>query len=284
MNLKSIGRLDGNLKTDLKDRDKVLKGLNEILTNSVEKNIDKETNHGLAFSGGVDSSLIALLCKKLKKNFTLYTVSIGEDDDVIWSRKAANHLKLSLNTKVMDYDEAFTIIKKVCNIFKTNDPVKTGIACVLFSALELMKKDKIKDAITGLGSDTLFFGFEKHRKAFENKTILKESIKGVKEIYKNDIKRDLMISGFYKINLICPFLDKEVIRYSMRIDPKLKINKEQNKVILRELAYGLGLKKEFAFRKKVASQYGSGFDKAISVLARENGFEYKREFLNSLLK
>jgi asparagine synthase (glutamine-hydrolysing) len=284
MNLKSVGKLDGNFKTDLKNKNKALKGLNEILTSSVEKNIDKENKHGLAFSGGVDSSLIALLCKKLKKNFNLYTVSIGENDDLLWSRKAAHHLKLSLSTKVMDYDEAFSIIKKVCNIFKTDDPVKIGIACVLFSALDLMKKDKIKDAVTGLGSDTLFFGFEKHRKAFENKTILKESVNGVKEIYKNDVKRDLTISQFHKINLICPFLDKDVIKYSMRIDPKLKINNEQNKVILRELAYDLGLKKEFAFRKKVASQYGSGFDKAISVLARENGFEYKREFLNSLLR
>ena len=284
MNLKSVGRLAGNLKIDLKDRNKALKGLNETLTNSVHKNIINDSVHGLAFSGGVDSSLIAFLCKKLKKNFNLYTISIGENEDLIWSRRAASHLKLNLNAKILDYEDAFAIIKKVCNIFKSDEPVKIGIACVLFSVLDMMKKDRIRHAVTGLGSDTLFFGFDKHRKAFENNSILKEGRNGLKEIYKNDIKRDLAISEFYKINLICPFLDKDVIKYSMRIDPKLKINKEQNKVILRELAHEIGLRREFAFRKKVASQYGSGFDKAISVLARENGFEYKREFLNSLLK
>ena len=47
---------------------------------------------------------------------------------------------------------------------------------------------------------------------------------------------------------------------------------------------GLGLKKEFAFRKKKAAQYGSNFDKAILKLAKKNGFKYKKEYLDYLLK
>jgi len=66
----------------------------------------------------------------------------------------------------------------------------------------------------------------------------------------------------------------------MQIPAKYKIDKE-NKLILREISYDLGLK-EFAFRKKKAAQYGSNFIKALDKIAKKNGFKYKKEYLQSL--
>jgi len=279
-----VSELEKNLSINLLNKNKIIKELNVILSNSIENNINKNINYGVAFSGGIDSTLLAILCKKIKKNFKLYTVSVGEGEDLIWAKKASNYLKLPLVAKIIDFDEAYSVIKKVTEILNTDDPVKVGIGCVLFSVLNLMKNDNLNHVVTGLGSDSLFCGFEKHRVAFEKGDILNECIKGIKNIYENDIKRDLNICGHFNINLICPYLDKDVISYCMRIDPKLKINKNEKKIILRELALRIGLRKDFAFRNKLAAQYGSGFDKAIGVFTKENGFKYKREFLNSLLK
>ena len=39
---------------------------------------------------------------------------------------------------------------------------------------------------------------------------------------------------------------------------------------------------EFAWRKKIAAQYGSGFDKAMEKLAKRNKFKTKKEYLLSL--
>ena len=59
-----------------------------------------------------------------------------------------------------------------------------------------------------------------------------------------------------------------------------KLTKEYKKVILREVAEEfLG---EFAWRKKKAAQYGSCFDKAISKLAKKEGYEKKSDWLKSL--
>ena len=56
------------------------------------------------------------------------------------------------------------------------------------------------------------------------------------------------------------------------------------KLILRKIANELGLKKEFAFRKKRAAQYGSRFDRAILRLGKRKGFKYKKDYLKSLLE
>ena len=59
-----------------------------------------------------------------------------------------------------------------------------------------------------------------------------------------------------------------------------KINEVEKKIILREIAEEfLG---EFAWRKKKAAQYGSCFDKAIGKLAKQHGFEFKKDYLESL--
>jgi diphthine-ammonia ligase len=44
------------------------------------------------------------------------------------------------------------------------------------------------------------------------------------------------------------------------------------------------LKKEFAWRKKKAAQYGSNFVNGIEKLAKRKGFGTKKEYLESLLK
>lgn len=280
---KVIREVTSNLKVDLSEKKKVLNELTNIVHDSIKNNIDQNSKFGIAFSGGVDSSLIAFLCKKLKRNFKLYTVSIGEREDLIWAKKIATNLKIPITIKNIDFDEALEVVKKVCNLLKEDHPVKVGIGCTLYSVFNLVRNDNLDYVVTGLGSDTIFCGFNKYLKALEEGRIHEECLNGIKKIYKNDVKRDLKLAKNFKLKLICPYLDKEIIKYGMRIDPKLKISKDERKIILREVALNLGLRKDFAYRKKLAAQYGSGFDKAISIFAKENGFKYKREFLNSLI-
>jgi asparagine synthetase B (glutamine-hydrolysing) len=68
----------------------------------------------------------------------------------------------------------------------------------------------------------------------------------------------------------------------MSVSDKLKINEEFVKVVLREVSEDLGLSKTIAWRKKRAAQYGSRLDKAIDKLAKREGFEFKKDYLDSL--
>jgi len=64
----------------------------------------------------------------------------------------------------------------------------------------------------------------------------------------------------------------------------LKLDKDSKKIILREAAEFIGLKKDFAWRRKQAAQYGSNFVNGIDKLARKSGFKLKKDYLQSLLK
>ena len=151
------------------------------------------------------------------------------------------------------------------------------MGAVILAARELARKDKINYFFSGLGSEEIFAGYERHTKATN---VNRECWQGLKQMWDRDLVRDFNLGKELKMTVKTPFLDSELIRTAMRIPGEWKINDTEKKIILSEIADEfLG---EFAWRKKKAAQYGSCFDKAIGKLAKKHGFEFKKDWLESL--
>ena len=261
----------------LTDKAKIIASLKPLL----QKAIQKYPSPGIAFSGGVDSALIALLATTP----TLYSVALANSDDVSWSKQVAQQLNLPIKTKILSLDEAEEVIKKVVTLLNSTDVTHVGIGCVVFSVLEMAKEDGITTVLGGLGAEEIFGGYKRHIEYGNDLTNIHERLwDGLKDMEVRDFARDLPIANHFNITLAAPFLDKELVKYAMQIDPSLKMNNERRKIILREVALELGLLKEVAFRKKIAAQYSSKFDRAIQRLAKKNGFQLKKEYLQSLIQ
>jgi len=104
-------------------------------------------------------------------------------------------------------------------------------------------------------------------------------------MYERDNYRDDVITMNNNIELRLPFLDKDLVDYSLKIPAKYKIVKGMDKVILRETASSMGLFDDVVKRKKKAAQYGSNFHKSLKKLAKKNKFSrisaYLRQFYPS---
>lgn len=250
--------------------------LGKLLFEAVKTSTENYEKIGVAFSGGVDSTLLALICERLKKNFVLYGVGLQNSKDLGWAEKIASERGWKIKIKELSLEEAEETIKKVAKILKTDDVVSVGVACVSY---EIFKnwKNKADLFINGLGSEEIFAGYERHMRNTHE-----ECWNGLETLWNRDLKRDLRIASHFKTKIASPFLDKPLIRYAMQIDPKLKIKGKIKKFILRKVALSLGLKKKYAFRKKLAAQYGSRFDWAIEKIARIKKFKYKKEYLKSI--
>lgn len=288
-----IKKIRSGTKITLKDRDIARKEVARSIALAIKKRIPEQkskrtkTRFGIMLSGGVDSSLIALICKNLKCDFICYSVGLENAEDLAAAKKAAKKLKLRLKARTISIDEAEKIIRKVSKILPIVDVVSVGVGSVEYAAMEMAKKDKINVLFGGLGSEEIFAGYERHigyeKKDFDAKNIEKECWKGLLGLWQRDMLRDLAIAGHFGMKIEAPFLDEGVIRTAMSIPSEYKIDESQKKIILREAAEAIGLPKEIAWRKKKAAQYGSNFDKALEKLARKNGFKHKKEFLKSLI-
>lgn len=269
---------------EIHNKSEAQKALREKLIQAVKSRLPKE-KFGIFFSGGVDSSFIAAVTKIFHKNFVCYAVGFQDDitkhpEDVLEAQKVAQKLDVDLKFKVYNLEEVEEIIEKTVKILKPvnkTDVVNIGVGAVVVAATELGKEDNINYFLGGLGSEEIFAGYERHDKVAN---INHECWSGLKYMWDRDLVRDFNLAKELSIEVKTPFLDKDLIEYAMKLPGDWKIVEEKKKVILREVAEEfLG---EFAWRKKKAAQYGSCFDKAISKLAKKNGFKLKKDYLESL--
>jgi asparagine synthetase B (glutamine-hydrolysing) len=261
----------------------IVKNLSGLFKEAVKKRVKKK-KFGILFSGGVDSTLIALVCKKLGCSFTCYTSyfsyqGVQESEDLVWAKKVAKSLNLKLKTLKVDLRKTELIVKKLVP-FIGADAVKIGVALPEFAACEAAKKDGCDFVFSGLGSEELYAGYQRHKLS---SNVNKECLAGLRMIYERDTYRDYIVADQNHVKIETPFLDNNLVSYSLRIPSRFKLKDGVEKFIIRQVAMKIGVPKGFALRKKKAAQYGSNSDKALSKLARLNGFKYKKDYLNSLL-
>jgi len=278
--------------SELKDSEsKIALEVQRLTDEAIKERVEGLDSVGICFSGGLDSSYIAAICKKIKVNFTCYTVGFQdgqfkEPEDVMHAQQVVKHLKLSddeFKFKVFNLKEMESIIKKTTIILKdaskhygikVNNVVTIGVGSVEVAAHSISEHEKI--FFSGLGSEELFAGYERHKLNPTND----ECFDGLLKMYQRDLLRDSAIPRALKFSFTTPFLDEELIGYSMKIPVKYKINSSGTKLILRKAAEPyLG---KYSERPKKAAQYGSSFDKAIEKLAGLKGFKHKFEYLESI--
>jgi asparagine synthetase B (glutamine-hydrolysing) len=170
------------------------------------------------------------------------------------------------------------LFKKTAKLYKNPSTLDIGVGSVIFAGVELGIKRDIKVFFTGLGSEEIFAGYQRHELS---KDIQEECWKGLKTMFKRDFLRDFSIAEYFNISLRLPFLDEAVILSAMGIPEKDKIKGDMKKIPIRKVAIKEGLPEEFALRKKKAAQYGSGFDKLLRKLARNAKID-KLDFIKSL--
>ncbi|MFP4112006.1 MAG: diphthine--ammonia ligase [Candidatus Woesearchaeota archaeon] len=264
---------------------KIEKDVEELLIKAIKKRIP-EKKFGILFSGGIDSVFIAFILKKLGYDFTCYTAalddpSLKEPKDIYYAKKAAKLIGLDLKIKKITLDEMEKTIKKVIPIIEDTNVVKTGVAVPFYVACEEAKKDGCKVIFSGLGSEEIFAGYERHKNSIN---INKECVSGLLKMYERDLYRDDVITMYNSIELRLPLLDLDLVKYALRIPPKYKLNSEQSKLILRDVAKKLGVPKEICKRKKTAAQYGSNFHKGLIKLTKKAKEKYISAYLRQFYK
>ena len=282
--IKFIAGMENDFESLETNNERAKREIAEAITNSIKKRATPK--FGILFSGGVDSSLIAFVAKKLNCNFTCYTVGIEGSDDIQWAKKVADEYQLNFKYKILSLDELESAIKHVVKILNDADIVKSSVGSVLYAAGKLALLDDNNVLFGGLGSEEIFAGYKRHEDAMQNgfETLHKECWNGLKGMWQRDLTRDFAVAKHLGLDLRTPFLDRELIKIAMGVHPMLKMDKHDKKIILREAAEFIGLKKEFAWRKKQAAQYGSNFVNGIEKLAKRKGFKLKKNNLQSLLK
>lgn len=260
--------------------------LSRLLFQAVEKRVRSLDEVAIAFSGGLDSGLIAFLTKKCEMKPTLIWVGLKNREELKHAEKAAEALNLPLETSTHDEEDVKTVLPKVLWLVEEPDPVKVGIAIPFYWTAEKASTLGFKVLLAGQGSDELFGGYQRYLTVYSNlglseleKTLFIDVVKA----HETNYERDSKICTFHGVELRLPFTDYQLSEYTLGIATKLKINSAQDPIrkrVLRETAEEMGLPRFIAKKPKKAIQYATGVNKTLRGLARKKGLslkEYIRE-------
>lgn len=258
----------------------------------VKEQCEKDT--GVIFSGGIDSSLLAVLAAQ-HCSVTAYTVGVDEAPDIPFAEQLKSHFHheiIKLSDDEIDA-ELDTLLPVIMETEGEVSPVRVGAEFPSYFASRAAKEDGFKVVLSGQGPDEMFGGYARYLPV-----LFKEGYDALEELLRKDtlelrdriILIDKTVCARNGVELRNPFLANSFITYGLSIPvkdrlwsgktkPKYPCEEHEGRYIIRKLCEKKAaeeiLPKEIVWRPKKAAQYGSGIHKVLDRLARKHGFKEK---------
>lgn len=250
----------------------------KVLTEeSIKRRIHDVKEVAVAFSGGLDSSLVAYLASKLGVKVNLIHVSMENQAETEEAIEASEALNLPLQIYLYKDSDVENTLAQVVALIEEADPIKASIGLPFYWASEKAFEAGLRVMLAGQGADELFGGYQRYVTQY-----CKDGAEKVREamfhdavnIHESNLERDLKITGFHDVELRLPFASFEVAEFAMSLPLECKIEPKADtlrKLVLRKVALNAGMPVSVVDKPKKAVQYSTGTNDAIKRIAKKQG-------------
>ena len=252
---------------DEKSLSDVLQQFKVIFQYSVVKRLMSDVPVGVFLSGGLDSSLVALVASRNITGLHTFTVGMKGSPDLEYAQEVASILKTIHHEKVYTVDEMAKVLPDVIYHLESFDAalVRSAIPCYFVSQLA---RNNVKVVLTGEGADELFCGYDYLKKIFNNSELHDELKTITRELHNTNLQRIDRMTMAHGIEGRVPFLDISMINmaFSLPMNLKYEVKQGWEKWIMRK-AYESELPQNIIWRKKMKISNGAGSSDVFSHIA-----------------
>lgn len=251
------------------------KKLQRLLQQSIKERMLGQKEVAVAFSGGLDSSIIAFLAKKTAANVHLIHVSLEDQPETEHAKKAAEELALPIHVHLFKEEDVEKTLPKVLWLIEEPDPVKASIGIPVYWTAEKAAKANFKVMLAGQGADELFGGYKRYvddYSACGSEIVQRAMFNDITRMYETNFERDFKLCNFHNVELRLPFATYQIAQFAAELPLEMKIKLPDDgmrKLVLRQVARNLGLPQAIVEKPKKAIQYTSGVSKTLKKLAQK---------------
>ncbi|MCG8684958.1 MAG: asparagine synthase C-terminal domain-containing protein, partial [Desulfobacterales bacterium] len=245
--------------------------LDDLLSESVRRQIPKEVSWGCLLSGGVDSSTIAALACREYGKINTFTSGLAGSEDLIAASKVAEHLGTNHHEEIINPTELPKLLKDVIGVSGSPDPYVAMSGLGTYVAARGAARFGAKVLLSGEGADELFAGYDEYLSEPEYSLNARlthdQNDLGATECLRLD-----RCTMAYSIEARVPFLSPSMVRHARTIPIQWKLCHHNGNIIrkpvLRRFAKRL-LPKWVADRPKNPFFRGAGIFSSLSSIAND---------------
>jgi asparagine synthase (glutamine-hydrolysing) len=250
--------------------------LEKLLQWSVKQRLLGVKEVAVAFSGGLDSSIVALLAGNIGIEVLLIHVALEGEAETDFAKEAAEQLKLPLCIRLCTERDVKRSMREVIRIAEDYDPVKVSIGIPIYFVAEKAAGMNCELLLAGQGADELFGGYKRYADEYVsqgNECVQETIFHDIVHIGEANLERDCKICKHFDVELRLPFATPEITDFAIKLPLELKMERKKNtlrKLILRQVAWNLKLPTDIVDRPKRAIQYSTGVSKVVRKIVRQN--------------
>lgn len=260
--------------------------IGQLLLESLAENPPED--YGAAFSGGLDSTLMAYAAKENGLRPELITVGLKGQAELDHARRVANELGLEITVRELSQSEIMDRLAEVVETVESTDPTVVGHSVPLFFVCEVAEEIGMGHLLVGQLSDELFAGygrFEELALKHDFSEAGEEVLRSVLGAATKDFEPGDKLAVSHRLEIECPFAYLPLVDYGLRLPISLKLHLIDGgvirKYVLRKLADSWKLPESVVNRPKKAVQYSTGVQKVLLKEAKGKKMQLN-EFLESL--
>jgi len=246
-----------------------------------DRGADVDADIAVAFSGGVDSALVAAGLDAAGVDAPLYAGGFPESHDLDAASSAAHAMDRELRVVEFAVEDVERAVPKVARAIDRPDAMAVQIALPLYLVAERAASDGYSRLAVGQGADELFGGYAKVARAPEDPRVDADTVRGARDellaTLPKQLERDVLALRAAGVEPVAPLLHDRVVETALRLPGDALVDDRGERKRALRLAAREFVPDRVAFREKKAVQYGSLAARELDRLAREAGFKRRTD-------
>lgn len=237
--------------------------IRSALQAAVQKRLLADVPVGISLSGGLDSSIVAMLANAGTEHLHSFAVGMDGSEDLQAARKMAEVLGTRHHERVYTEQEMLDVLLKVIYHLESFDPALVRSAIPNYFLADMASK-YVKVILTGEGADEIYAGYD-YLRSYENPEMLQKEMVGITSaLHNTNLQRADRVAMAFGLEARVPFLDIRSVALGLGLPAQWKTHRDKPAKFLLRKSFSGDLPEEITNRPKQKFSKGAGSSDVIA--------------------
>ncbi len=248
---------------EVSEESQAIQAIRTILKDAVQKRLLADVPVGISLSGGLDSSIVAMLANAGTDHLHSFAVGMDGSEDLQAARKMADVLGTRHHERIYTEQEMLDVLPKVIYHLESFDPALVRSAIPNYFLADMASK-YVKVILTGEGADEIYAGYD-YLRSYDNPEMLQKEMVGITSaLHNTNLQRADRIAMAFGLEARVPFLDVKSVALGLGLPSQWKTHREKPAKFLLRKSFSGDLPDEITNRPKQKFSKGAGSSDVIA--------------------